>query len=124
MATVDDVLNYYSAGHLLKDIADRCGVSVKHVSKVVSDGRVRGDVRARYRRVPGVSGGVLLRRLFESAAGGALTWEELRLSLWEDDESRPSTWRTVVRLGVSDCRKKYGMVIVSDRKLDGYRWVR
>ena len=39
----------------------------------------RGDVRARYRRVPGVSGGVLLRRLFESAAGGALTWEELRL---------------------------------------------
>ena len=120
----DRVLGMYSSGMLLKSVAEECGVSVKYVSKLVNEGRVRGDVRARYRRPPGVSVGVLLKGLFEGVDGGVLSWEDLRLSLWPVDGERPSTWRTVVRLGVSDCRKRFGMNIVSDRKLDGYRLVK
>ena len=116
----DEILGMYSAGVLLKDISVQVGVHVNVVQRYVAEGRRRGDVRAEYRRKPGSSVPNLVLYLLQQNV--EVSWDDLRVSLWPVDEDRPSTWRTIVRVAIGDLRKR-GLVIESDRSINGYRLV-
>jgi transposase len=123
MVRLNKVCDLYASGLGVKAIASEVGVSSKTIWVVLAQARGLGDVRARHRRVRGDAAVDVLMESFEAADGGYLGWEDFRMLLW-GGEDVPATWRVVVRVGLTDCRKKYGVKIVHDRVSGGYRLVK
>ena len=123
MQVLNRVCDLYASGATVKVIASEVGLSSRSIWLMLDRARKLGDVRARHRRVVGASVVEVLRDAFEAADGGFLGWEDFRQLLWAGQDV-PATWRVIVRVGVSDCRKRFGLVIVADRKMNGYRLVR
>lgn len=123
MVRLNRVCDLYAAGIGVKGIASDVGVSAKTIWLMLSRARELGDVRARHRRVRKDAAVDVLMESFEAADGGYLGWEDFRMLLWGGADV-PATWRTVVRVGLTDCRKKYGVKISYDRVTGGYRLVK
>jgi hypothetical protein len=123
MQILNRVCDLYSSGATVKAIALDVGISTRMIWLYLGKARDMGDPRARHRRVVGAGIVNVLRDAFEAADGGFLGWEDFRQLLWAGQDV-PATWRVIVRVGVSDCRKRFGLEIVSDRKMNGYRLVR
>jgi hypothetical protein len=123
MLKLNRVCDLYASGATVKEIAYACGVSSKTIWLYLSKARDLGDVRAKHRRVRRENFVKVLMDSFEVADGGYLGWDDFRMLLWGGVDV-PATWRTVVRVGISDCRKRFGVDIVSDRKVGGYRLVK
>lgn len=84
-----------------------------------------GDVRARGRRpMDSLSRGEMMRQMFEASDDGFVLFSDVVEMFWPGGMQRPSTWRVLVRLAASFCRKRYGMVLEYDRAREGYVWVR
>lgn len=124
-AKLDRICAMYSGGVLLKDIAGEVGLSLAHVLRYLQRARVAGDVRARGRRPSdAVSRCEMVRQMFEASDDGFVGQGDIVGVFWGDGVERPATWKVLVRLAVSDCRRKFGMVVEVDRKRGGYRYVR
>lgn len=123
MAKLDRVCAMYAAGRTVKEIAFEVGVSAKMVWLYLARARDLGDVRARHRRVRGEGVARVMMDAFEASDGGYLGMDDFRMLLWGGLDV-PATWRTVVRVGVSDVRKRFGVEIKHDRVAGGYRLVR
>lgn len=124
-AKLDRICGMYSGGVLLKDIAAEVGVSLPHVLRYLQRARALGDVRARGRRpADAVSRCEMVRQMFEASDDGFVGQGDIVGVFWGEGVERPATWKVLVRLAVSDCRRKFGMVVEVDRKLGGYRYVR
>lgn len=123
MGRLNRVCDLYASGATVKVIAADVGVSSNTIWLILAKARELGDVRARHRRVRGDAVVSVLMDSFEAADGGFLGWEDFRHLLWGGRDV-PATWRTVVRVGISDCRKRFGVQIAHDRKMNGYRLVR
>jgi len=123
MTKLNKVCDLYASGAAVKEIAYSVGVSSKTIWLYLSKARDAGDPRARHRRVRGDGVVKVLMDSFEAADGGFLGWEDFRMLLWGGVDV-PATWRTVVRVGISDCRKRFGCEIRHDRVLSGYRLVK
>ena len=96
-------------------------VSSKTIWLYLAKARDLGDVRARHRRVRRENFVKVLMDSFEAADGGYLGWDDFRMLLWGGVDV-PATWRTVVRVGISDCRKsarprKNGWITLSVQKI-------
>jgi hypothetical protein len=123
MDKLNRVCAMYASGQTVKVIASDVGVSSNTIWLYLQRAREMGDVRARHRRVRGDAVVKVLADSFESADGGFLGWDDFRMLLWAGRDV-PATWRTVVRVGITDCRKRFGLDIVHDRVRKGYRLVR
>lgn len=124
-AKLDRICAMYSGGMLLKDICFEVGLSSAHVLRYLQRARALGDVRARGRRpADAVSRCELVRQMLEASDDGFVGQGEIVGIFWPDGVVRPATWRVLVRLAVSDCRRKFGMVVEVDRKRGGYRLVK
>ena len=123
MQVLNRVCDLYASGATVKVIAGEVGLSTRSIWIVLDRARKLGDVRARHRRVAGAGVVNMLRDAFEAADGGFLGWEDFRQLLWAGEDV-PATWRVIVRVGISECRKRFGLEVVAERKLNGYRLVR
>ena len=123
-SVLDRVCQMYAGGARLKDISAEAGVSLAQVCRYLSKARALGDVRARGRRpMDSLSRGEMMRQMFEASDDGFVLFSDVVEMFWPGEMQRPSTWRVLVRLAASFCRKRYGMVLEYDRAREGYVWV-
>ncbi len=124
-AVLDRICQMYAGKVRLREISVRAGVSLAQVCRYLVKARELGDVRARSRRpVDSRSRGEMLREMFEASDDGFVLVDDVVAMFWSPGVERPSTWRVLVRLAVTHCRKRYGMKVEFDRGRRGYGWVR
>jgi len=124
-AVLDRVCQMYAGKVRLREISVRAGISLAQVCRYLVKARELGDVRATLRRpADSRSRGQLLREMFEASDDGFVAVDDAVEMFWPRGVERPSTWRVLVRLGVTHCRKRFGMKVEFDRGRRGYVWVR